>query len=819
MSNNRTLPYNIDAEQAVLGAMMISDEALSYCTRILTVNDFYRQDHAVIFSTMDEMERVGIPVDLVTLSEQLVEDNKMEKAGGPALVLRLSNAVPTAKNVSYYAAIVKKMGLLRNMIYAATEIAGKAYELSDIDEILEFWADKYNDIMLQTEINNADKVHSFKELTDEAVTALKNNDTIGIFTGWKGFDAISKGLKAELYILAGMPGGGKTAFTIDMLLRLMERNYNSLYFSFEMSPKAMGLRLLSSASGTDISDIPANIIDEDDRHIWDRILEAKSKKEMCGDVRMYFNSSNIAKIRRICEVERAKKPFNAIFVDYLSLIERDKEDDKKNISADEEMKRLMIKLKNLTKLFNVPVIVLAQYNRNSISRASKKPELSDLIGGSRIEQTADQIIFLHRDDYNNPDSELKGYVEFIFAKNRNGISGQSIFMKYNRSIHKYEDVSLNFEEQNSKFVNLKVKEFWSKYKNINKKKNAGTVNYSGVKMLSGTANIMMTYYQELAYKKMSRNDRMIFNSLSESDKYKRIKAMTSEESAFFEQASQCPYYLNINVDNRREIEKLSLKLRYEFLEKLNEKPLTVTEICDLINYYLNTYLYNTKKAMIDLYDQEGDKKEIIGKYRVTYDKLPDEAKDKLLAIDSAMELEAKLQQYEISFAALKNEEYRALNNSEKSKFNAMTYADKLLWLEKHSERKFTPFNFNVVSNVHDIRILQSDCKAYEMLDNEAQINFVLQDIDFYVLEKIIKNKLNYLVDIEKSKIEGLSETEFIKFKEGIRKIRKRFVDIMTDEEIKVMIDMCYLDDDYIQSVLRKRVDSSILDIPVSAEDK
>ncbi|MFC4766558.1 replicative DNA helicase [Effusibacillus consociatus] len=425
----RVPPQNIEAEQAVLGAVLIEPDALTTVTEILKTEDFYRTSHQKIYEGMIEVADRGEPVDIVTLTAHLQNLGQIEEIGGVSYLATLANTVPTAANVDYYATIVKEKAVVRRLIKVATSIATSGYEGTDdvvglIDEaerrISELSNEKINrgftpikDILLTT----------FERI--EFLYANKGGVT-GVPTGYPDLDRMTSGFqKSDLIIVAARPSVGKTAFSLNIAQNVAVRaGVPVAIFSLEMGKEQLVQRILCAEANLDAGKMRTGYLDDDD---WPKLTMAVSS---LAEAPIFIDDTpgiTVADIRSKCRRLQQEHGLGMILIDYLQLIQgRGKGDNRQ-----QEISEISRTLKLIARELNVPVIALSQLSRSVEQRQDKRPMLSDLRESGSIEQDADIVAFLYRDDYYDPESEKKNIIEIIIAKQRNGPTGkvELVFLK------------------------------------------------------------------------------------------------------------------------------------------------------------------------------------------------------------------------------------------------------------------------------------------------------------------------------------------------------------------------------------------------------
>ena len=433
---DRVLPHNIDAEQAVIGAMFINDDAIHTCLQILRPNDFYREDHRTIFECMMSMHLKNEPVDLVTVSETLFRTNMMEKAGGPALVNRLSNTVPTAANVSYYTNIVREKAELRNLIYAATEIAGKAYEgAEDVTSIIEEAEKKIMEIGSRQSTRG---ITSLNTVVMETISHFENlynakGQLLGIPTCFRDVDNMISGLQpSDLILVAARPSMGKTAFTLNIATNVAIKNKRPVaFFSLEMSANQLMMGIISSLAGVNAQQARTGQIDDDG---WAKVMQTASGIYDCP---LFIDDTpgiNIMDLRTKARRIKSEHGLDLIIIDYLQLMQGRSNSE----GRQQEVSEISRSLKALARELDVPIITLSQLNRGVEARTIKKPMLSDLRESGSLEQDADIVMFLYREDYYNPDTDRVNITDLIIAKHRNGPIGE-VNLFFNKQFTRFEN--------------------------------------------------------------------------------------------------------------------------------------------------------------------------------------------------------------------------------------------------------------------------------------------------------------------------------------------------------------------------------------------
>ena len=450
MIEERVPPQNIEAEQAVLGAMLIDKEAIAKATEVLSADDFYREAHRVIFSAMLELYNKNEAVDMVTVTEILKRDNKLEDIGGIAYITSLANVVLTAANVKYHAEIVAEKSVLRQLVRVSTEIAAMGYEANeDVGTLLDTAESRI------LEISNRKKKNDFTAINDILMDSVQSIESLlqnkggltGLPAGFADLDKLTSGLHpSDFIILAARPSMGKTALALNIVQNVALRAHKVIggeprsvaFFSLEMSKEQLVNRMLCAEAGIDSQRLRVGEMrDEDWTHLWDACNTMSRAKIYIDDTAGITAMDMRSRARRL----KAEHGLDLIVVDYLQLMQGS---GKRNNSGDrqQEVSEISRSLKALARELDVPVLALSQLSRSVESRQVKRPMLSDLRESGSLEQDADIVAFLYREDYYNPETENK-HTELIIAKHRNG---------------PVDTVNLFFQKQFTKFVGFTKRE-------------------------------------------------------------------------------------------------------------------------------------------------------------------------------------------------------------------------------------------------------------------------------------------------------------------------------------------------------------------------
>ena len=435
----RMPPASVEAEQAVLGAMLLKPDAVTTAAEELTADDFYRETHRLIFEAMMDLKERTEPVDLVTLTEQLKKADKLTKIGGiPALSL-IANSVPTAANVQYHARIVREKAQLRSLIHAATEIAGAAYEdAEDVEDIMDSAEKRI------LEVSSGKRSKDFVPLQDILLNTLEqiearysNKGSItGLPTGFTELDHLTAGLqKSDLILVAARPSRGKTAFTLNIAAHVVLRAKEPVaFFSLEMSKEQLVQRLICSEGRIDSQRLRVGELEDKE---WGDLIDTANRLSAAP---LYIDDTpgiTVMELRSKARRLKAEQGLSLIIIDYLQLMQG--RTSKSGDNRQQEISEISRSLKALARELNVPVVALSQLSRSVESRQIKRPMLSDLRESGSLEQDADIVMFLYREDYYDPETENKNITEVIIAKHRNG---------------PVDTVELTFLKQFTKFGNL-----------------------------------------------------------------------------------------------------------------------------------------------------------------------------------------------------------------------------------------------------------------------------------------------------------------------------------------------------------------------------
>jgi replicative DNA helicase len=437
ISTDRLIPQNIEAEQFVLGSILLENDALFKTLEILDADGFYRESHRKIFSAMIDLFEQNDPVDLITLTERLKKNNQLEEVGGASYLATLLNLVPTAANVRHHARIVREKAVLRRLINVATEIVSQSYQdTQDVEELLDLAEQRIFEIAEHrvtesfTNINQVLK-ESFK--TIEQLFERKELVT-GIPTGFEDLDRMTSGLQpSDLIIIAGRPSMGKTAFALNIAQKAaIKQKHPVAIFSLEMSRQQLALRLLCSEASVDSARLRSGYLDKTD---WPKLTRAAGT---LSEAPIFIDDTpgiSVLDIRAKARRLQKERGLDLIILDYLQLMRGRSGVD----SRQQEIAEITRSLKSLAKELNVPLVALSQLSRAVEQRPKGRPQLSDLRESGAIEQDADVVAFIYRPELYG-DEDTAGQAEIIIGKQRNGPVG-TVKLTFLKQYTRFEDYS------------------------------------------------------------------------------------------------------------------------------------------------------------------------------------------------------------------------------------------------------------------------------------------------------------------------------------------------------------------------------------------
>ena len=414
-------PHDDAAELAVLGAMFLDREAASLALEMLTGEDFYRPDHRQVFEAAEELYHSGVPIDMITVKNKLEEKQVFEQIGGLPFLANISTSVGSSANMRHYAAIVEEKSVLRRLIRTANNISQMSYEgKTDVNAIMDTAEKGIFDIMQN---RHSDQFHHIRDIAVDSIEKIEDiyrskGKLTGVPTGFVDFDQKTAGLqKSDLILLAARPSMGKTAFALNIIQNAAIRsNVPTAVFSLEMSREQLVNRMLCSEAMLDAQRLRTGELTDSD---WADLIQAMGPLSQAP---IYIDDTpgvTPMEVRSKCRRLKVEKGLGLIVIDYLQLMSGNSRND----SRQQEISEISRSLKAIAREMEAPVIALSQLSRACEQRADHRPMLSDLRESGAIEQDADVVAFLYRDEYYFPDTEKKNQAELIIAKQRNGPTG------------------------------------------------------------------------------------------------------------------------------------------------------------------------------------------------------------------------------------------------------------------------------------------------------------------------------------------------------------------------------------------------------------
>ena len=418
---NRIPPHSVESEQSILGSIILDKDAIITVAETINPSDFYKEAHKIIYESMLSLNSNNEPIDLITLIEELRKEGHLDNIGGISYLTSLSTIVPTTSNVKYYANIVKEKSVMRQLIKASNEIINLGYDAStDVQEILNKAEKSIFDISQEKSGDDIQPINAVLQDTFAMIEKLctEKKEVTGITTGFKDLNKKINGLqRTDLILLAARPAMGKTAFSLNLVQNAALKGDASVaVFSLEMSKEQLVQRMLSAQSNVELSKIKTGTLGESD---WPRIIDGMA---VLSEAKIFIDDTpgiKISEIRSKCRRLKMEKGLDLILIDYLQLMEGEG----KNENRQQEIAKISRSLKILAKELDCPVVALSQLSRSPELRKDHRPILSDLRESGSIEQDADIVMFLYRDEYYHDDSEKKNIGEVIVAKNRHGETG------------------------------------------------------------------------------------------------------------------------------------------------------------------------------------------------------------------------------------------------------------------------------------------------------------------------------------------------------------------------------------------------------------
>ncbi len=436
----RVPPQNLEAEMAVLGCMLIEEDAIALAIEHLSAADFYKEAHKTIYATIVVLYDARKAVDLITLVEKLKNDNVLEAVGGASYLAGLTNVVPTAANVAHYARIVKEKNILRLLISHATQIVTEAYETEDeVTDVLDR-AERAIFEIAERRVGEAgffpikDLVKDSMEVIDRLHQNKKH--VTGVATGFTDFDMLTAGLQpSDLIIIAGRPSMGKSSFAINLLEHAsVEEKIPVAFFSLEMAKEQLVQRLLCAQARVDAHKVRTGFLSTDD---WRALADAAGR---LSEAKFFIDDTpgiSVLELRAKARRLKAQHDIKLFALDYLQLMRGSYGAENRQ----QEISEISRSLKALARELNVPIIGISQLSRAVESRTDHRPQLSDLRESGAIEQDADVVVLLIREEYYNPTEQNRGLAEVIIAKQRNGAVG-SVKLAFVREYTRFENLAM-----------------------------------------------------------------------------------------------------------------------------------------------------------------------------------------------------------------------------------------------------------------------------------------------------------------------------------------------------------------------------------------
>lgn len=443
----RIPPHNVEAEQSVLGSLMIDESGANKVADILDAKDFYKNKHGLIYEAMLELYEKNEPIDLVSVANRLEEKGLLKDVGGNTYLTELVSSVPVATNIPFYAKTVAKKATLRRLIDTATKIVEMGYtDDNDIEKILDTAEQQLFEVSQQCSRQDFIPIKNILEDAFNRIDELhKNKNALrGVPTGFSSLDNVLAGLqKSDLVILAARPSLGKTTLALDIMRNVSVKSKQPVaMFSLEMSKDQLVDRMLSSEAEVDLWKLrTGKLSDEGEYSDFQRLGDAMG---LLSEAPIFIDDSgaaNIMQIRAMARRLQAEQELGLIIVDYLQLMESRNSSDNRV----QEISEISRSLKQLARELGVPILALSQLSRAVESRSPQIPRLSDLRESGSIEQDADVVLFIYREDKENPDTNKKNIAEIHIAKHRNGPVGKADLYFNERSV-KFMDIDRTHEE-------------------------------------------------------------------------------------------------------------------------------------------------------------------------------------------------------------------------------------------------------------------------------------------------------------------------------------------------------------------------------------
>ncbi|HUR33903.1 MAG TPA: replicative DNA helicase [Vicinamibacterales bacterium] len=438
----RTLPHNLEAERSVLGAILLHNDAFNTAVEVIDASDFFRDAHRRIFDKMVRLQERGDAIDLVTLKEELSKAGDLDEVGGPAYISALLDGVPRSTNVEHYARIIKEKSTLRNLIYSANKILANAYDAEEEADTILDQAESAIFAIADKKIRDG-----FVSLKDLAETSLDTIEKLasrkelvtGVPTGFTDLDEMTSGLQpSDIVIVAARPSMGKTSLVLNMAQHVGTKTDMTVgIFSLEMSKEQLFLRMLTGEARIDAHRLRGGFLGERD---WGKLSQALGT---LSEAKIFIDdtpSIGVLEMRAKCRRLQAEHGLDMVVIDYVQLMQGRGRFENRSL----ELASISRSLKGLAKELRVPIVVLSQLSRASETRSDHRPQLSDLRESGALEQDADVVIFIYREDQygdkNAPPTESTGTAELIIAKQRNGPTGV-VKLAFIREFTRFENLA------------------------------------------------------------------------------------------------------------------------------------------------------------------------------------------------------------------------------------------------------------------------------------------------------------------------------------------------------------------------------------------
>jgi replicative DNA helicase len=438
----RTLPHNLEAERSVLGAILLHNESFNTAAEVIDSGDFFRDAHRRIFEQMVKLSERGDAIDLVTLKEELTRSGELDEVGGPAYISALVDGVPRSSNIEHYARIIKEKATLRSLIYSANKILANAYEAGDEAETILDQAESAIFAIADKKVR--DGFVSLKDLAESSLDTIeklhaRKELVTGVPTGFTDLDEMTSGLQpSDLVIVAARPSMGKTSLVMNMAQHVGTKTDMTVgIFSLEMSKEQLFLRMLTGEARIDAHRLRGGFLGERD---WGKLSQALGT---LSEAKIFIDDTpgiGVLEMRAKCRRLQSEHGLHMVIIDYVQLMQGRGRFENRTL----ELASISRSIKGLAKELNVPILVLSQLSRATESRSDHRPQLSDLRESGALEQDADVVIFIYREDAyadkNAPPSEQTGVAELIIGKQRNGPTGV-VKLAFIREFTRFENLA------------------------------------------------------------------------------------------------------------------------------------------------------------------------------------------------------------------------------------------------------------------------------------------------------------------------------------------------------------------------------------------